>query len=345
MKPTGLSLSIAVLAFGASTIYLALQLSEERARSEQLEEAGRALNARIAELEKVRDQNRLAMSGTFGTANSAAGTIFGAAPPPPPPGPKVEGSSQTPSPVPVRSVSPPLGEAFQKMMRTQIRASNRRLYDDAGPELGLTREETSKLIDLLTDQQVAHYAVARETTDFTEQQRLIEQAMRDNKAKINELLGPDKVKMLEEYQQSIPTRHELDMLARHIEGSDAAPLTADQRKRMLAALGEERKRVPAPIFSRESGEKDYLKASHEWQSDYEARLAAQARGILNEQQSAALDEYHQAQKEMREEMESRRAQFGGNSSGFFINASPGVVMGETAVISTTVIEEKPDETP
>jgi outer membrane murein-binding lipoprotein Lpp len=56
MKTSGLSLAIAVLAFAASTIYLAVQLSEERAHSEQLVDATRALNARIAELEKVRDE-------------------------------------------------------------------------------------------------------------------------------------------------------------------------------------------------------------------------------------------------------------------------------------------------
>jgi len=53
MKTSGLSLSIAVLAFGASTIYLAMELSKERAHSEQLADATRALNARIAELEKT----------------------------------------------------------------------------------------------------------------------------------------------------------------------------------------------------------------------------------------------------------------------------------------------------
>ena len=61
MKTSALSLSIAVLAFGASTIYLAVQLSEERAHSEQLADASRALNARIAELEKARDEGRFAM--------------------------------------------------------------------------------------------------------------------------------------------------------------------------------------------------------------------------------------------------------------------------------------------
>jgi len=346
MKASGLSLSIAVLAFGASTIYLAVQLSEERARSEQLAEASRALNARIAELEKAREQNRVVMNGTFGAASLGAGAPLGALPPPPPPAAKSATGSEAPETVVMNAPPmPPRGEAFQKMIRSQMRASNRQLYADVGPELGLTREETSKLIDLLTDQQVAGLGISRDVTDHAERQRLVEQAMRDNKARIAELLGTEKLKLLEEYQQSIPARQELDMLARQIEGSDAAALTADQRKRLLAALTEERSRVPVPSISADTARNDIAKLYANWQDDYETRLAAQARGILNSEQFKAFDEYQQAQKEMREQMNAMRAQSGGNSDGFFINASPGVVMGETAVITSTVTEEKPDKTP
>ena len=49
---------------------------------------------------------------------------------------------------------PPQSEAFQKMMRAQMRAYNKQMYADVGAQLGLTREEVNKLIDLLTDQQV-----------------------------------------------------------------------------------------------------------------------------------------------------------------------------------------------
>jgi hypothetical protein len=56
MKPANLGLSIASLAFAASTIYLAVQLREERARAAQFTEESQALQARIAELEKARAQ-------------------------------------------------------------------------------------------------------------------------------------------------------------------------------------------------------------------------------------------------------------------------------------------------
>ena len=112
----------------------------------------------------------------------------------------------------------------------------------------MTREEVNKLIDLLTDQQAGGLAIPPGVTDPAEIRRLMEEALRENKAKIASLLGPEKLESFEEYQRSLPARQELDMLARQIEGSDAAPLNEDQRKRLLAALIEERKRIPSPQF-------------------------------------------------------------------------------------------------
>ena len=83
---------------------------------------------------------------------------------------------------------------------------------------------------------------------MAERERLTEAAMRENKAQIADLLGPEKLKSLEETQQSIPSRMELDMVVRQLEGSDATTLSDDQRKRLLVALTEERKRIPVPVL-------------------------------------------------------------------------------------------------
>ena len=150
MKTSGLSLAIAVFAFGASTIYLAVQLSEERAHSEQLVDATRALNARIAELEKVRDEGRFAMNGTFGSTNLPPGAMQNAQLPSP--SVAVEGEPDAQAAVTANGpFMPPQSEAFQKMMRAQMRSYNKQMYSDVGAQLGLTREEVNKLIDLLTD--------------------------------------------------------------------------------------------------------------------------------------------------------------------------------------------------
>jgi hypothetical protein len=339
MKTSALSLAIAVLAFGASTIYLAMQLSEERAHSEQLAEATRALNARIAELEKARDANRLAVNGTFGSVNLPPGATLSAQPPQPSAASEVQDDERTAAAM-NRTIVVPQGGAFQKMMRAQMRAQNKKVYADVGAQLGLNREDANKLIDLLTDQQSGGFGGPGDVTDPADRERRMEEAMRENKAKIANLLGPEKLQAFEEYQQSIPARQELDVLVRQLEGSDAAPLNNDQRKRLLAALMEERKRIPMPQFSPDTDHDELAKAYSEWQADYNARVAAQARSILNSEQYAAYDDYRQWQQEVNEQMNRARIQNGGNGNMTFTTTAPGVIVGESVDLTAAESEEK-----
>ena len=336
MKTSGLGLAIAVVAFAASTFYLAVQLRDERAHSEELADATQALNARIAELEKARGA-KLPASGSFGAIDMAPGATMSAQPPS-----KSEAQPQVSQASVVNAPMPLQGEAFQKLMRSQVRAHNRQMYADARTQLGLSREEANKLVDLLTDQQVGGFGLSPEVTDMAERQRLREAAMRENKAQIADLLGPERLKAFEEYQQSIPLRQEVDVLARQLEGSDGSALSDDQRKRLLAAYMEERKRIPVPTPATAGNAQDYATVYADWQNDYNARVTAQARTILNPEQYAAYDEYQQAQKEMREQMLQMRLQGGGNGNVMF-TASPGVIVGEVVGETPSDDDEQPPE--
>jgi len=340
MKPSILTLSIATLAFGGSTIYLAQRLKDESALSEQLARETSALNARIAELEKARAEMPFAVAGSFGAVDMAPGVISAGPPPPAVANNEQRGDAVEAVAVNAPTMLPPRTEAFQKMIRAQLRAQNKQLYADAGAALGLSKEDASKLIDLLTDQHVDGIGISRETLDPAERMRLINEARRENEAKIADLLGPEKLALLEQYQQSIPVRQELDMLARQLEGSDADAMNAEQRKRMLAALLEERKRVPPPSFSNGTAREDFAKAYVDWQDDYNARVAEQARGILSSAQFAAYDEYQQLQKEMREQMSVAP---GPHGNVMFTTAAPATLMTEGVAITTT--EEKPAKSP
>jgi hypothetical protein len=57
------------------------------------------------------------------------------------------------------------------------------------------------------------------------------------------------------------------------------------------------------------------------------RVAAQARGILNNEQYTAYDDYVKWQKEMNEQMHIQRVQGA--------IAAPGVMVGETSVVTAT----------
>ena len=342
MKTSALGLAIAAIAFGASTIYLSVHLSEERAQSEKVAETMAALNARIAELEKAREQ-RFAVTGTFGAAGTMPGDVVMG---PPLPAMPEKGEAKTEAAEVVSfGAAPPRSEAFEKMMRTNMRANNKRMYADVGEKLGLNKEDTNKLINMLTDQQVDGFGRMREinSTDPAERRRLIDEARRESQAEIDNFLGASKAAALRDYQDTIPARQELEQLSRQLEGSDAT-LTDEQHERLLTALIDERKRIPMPQMSDSTTPEEYSKAYAEWQDDYNQRVNAQAHSILNSEQITAYSEYQQWQKEMRDQMVTRRAgrgprgMAGGNVS--FATAAP--VAGEaTMFLVAPPPEEKP----
>jgi outer membrane murein-binding lipoprotein Lpp len=345
MKSSALGLAIAAIAFGASTLYLAVQLNEERAQADKVATTMAALNARIAELEKAREQ-RFATSGVFGGDALAQGGMPMTPPPPPPDKGEVELKTGE-SGVVFNSTPPPRSEAFEKMMRTNMRANNKRMYADVGEKLGLSKEDTNKLINMLSDQQVENMTRMRDVNaaDPAERQRMWEDARREDQAELDAFLGASKAAELRDYQDTIPARQEMDQLTRQLEGADAN-LTDDQQKRMLAALIEERKRVPMPQFSENTTPEEYTKAYSDWQKDYSERVEAQAHSILNTEQMTAYTEYQQWQTEMREQMATRRAIRGirGGPGGnvTFMQAAP-IAGGEVAILTAPAPppEEKP----
>ncbi|HEU4780184.1 MAG TPA: hypothetical protein VFS58_09920 [Steroidobacteraceae bacterium] len=303
MKPTLLGLLIAALAFGASTIYLSVQLEEERAQADKVAATLRTLNARIAELESVRQQ-RFAASGSFGDLTLGQDEMPIA---PPAPVEKGESSTDTADGPQVVNTPPPRSEAFQKMMRSQLRANNKRIYADLGAQLGLSKEDAARLIDMLTDQQVENFGRMREpTTDLAGRKRLQDESSREDQAELENFLGVSKAAALRDYQETIPARQEVEALARQLEGADAT-LSDDQQKRLVAALVAERKLIPQPKMADGTTPEEYNKAYAEWQSNYNERVSAQANTILDSGQMNAYSEYQQWQKEMREQMATRRA--------------------------------------
>ena len=112
---------------------------------------------------------------------------------------------------------------------------------------------------------------------------------------IVDLIGPAKAEEYRKYQETMPARGEVEMIARQLEGSDA-PLKGEQRKRLIAALAEERGRVPMPQYDGNSDPEAYAKLANDWQADYEQLANAQARAILDNEQYSAYSEYQQWQK-------------------------------------------------
>jgi len=337
MKASVLGLLVAAVAFGASTIYLSVQLAEERANADKLAEVTRGLNARIAELEKARAERRYAGGGVFeGGAFARGGVPVG-----PPHGAadmtelKVDSADAGP---PAAVFQAPRGEAFKKMMRGQIRANNKQLYADVGAQLGLSKDDASKLIDLITDQQVNSFDRMRDAASEEDRRRLMDDAHREDEAAIANLIGADKADALAEYMKTIPARQELAMLSRQLEGSDAS-LNADQNKRMLAVLVEERQRVPMPKLSDSATQEEFAKSYSDWQTDYNERVESQARSILNTEQLQAYNDYQQWQKEMRTQMATMRPGRGPRGPGGGVVFSMAAPIGADVAVATTPTEK------
>ena len=332
MKAPVLALIVAAAAFGGTSIYFWNEMQSEHARAEEYAAKSAALTARIAELEKARtqfQQRRFASANSFGDSPMGAGSDH---PPPGDPESKPDTREE-----PRWGRPPERSEAMQKVMRTQVRATNKRLYADFGSQAGLSKDQTNKLIDLLTDHQVQGFG-NRGAKDPEEARSLWEESQRQLDSDIGDVIGADKVASFEEYQKTLPARHELEMVSRQLDGYDA-PLNDDQSKRLLAAMVEERGRVAAPQFVEGMDPAVYQKARAAWQDDYSARVNSQASSILSADQATAYTEIQQAQKEM-------QAQFGGMPGGprggmrsapgggvMITNAMPVLISGDTAIVA------------
>jgi hypothetical protein len=311
MKPSMLGLLIAAVAFGASSVYLGVQLNEERLKADQILEESRVLSARIASLEKARAELEALRAVSPEPLPVPAGmpgvppreVLADARPASDQPVAGADTRNFRPGPPPERS------EAFQKMVRSQIRGNYKRLYADLGAKLGLGQEEANKLIDLITDQQVTMMDRMRQERGNgqapADRVATMEKIQQENLAQITNLIGGDKIELYKQYQDTLPARQEVEMLSRQLEGNDAG-LSKDQHDRMVTALAEERGRVPAPKLADSGSPEEYSKAMSEWQEDYNERSATRARSILSGDQLAAYNEYQQWSREMRQNFESRR---------------------------------------
>ncbi len=299
MKSPTLGLAISTLAFAGSSIYLWNQLAEQRARAEEVTELTHRLNSRIAELEQAREQvaqMRLASENGMNSVPPAAvdpGAVPQAA--------ESRDRAQV-AQAGFQMPRPELSPSYQKMMRAQFRANNRRTHAELGAHLGLSEKDANRLIDLISDQQLAMttQSVQLPPTNTTNMRERWEQLQREQQNQIVDLIGPAKAEEFRKYQETMPARGEVEMIARQLEGSDA-PLKDDQRKQLIAVIAEERGRVPMPQYESIADPEAYAKLANDWQADYEQRVNAQARAILDNEQYNAYSDYQQWQKEMREQ--------------------------------------------
>lgn len=304
MKAPMLSLAVATAAFAGSSLYFWRQLEEERLRTAQVVKTSQELQARLVAIEKARGEfNQLRMA-------NAGGQIAGRIGAPGPNGAVTAASSADAEANPGRPVwnmGPPMrSPAFQKMMRSRMRADLRHQYVDVGEKLGLSKEKAAQLVELLADQQADNVLAVGEHQSQEDAQRDYEQRQREQEAAISDLIGPDKTQALKDYQESIPARMEADGLARQLEDYGVA-LNDAQKKKLVALVIKERTRVPMPEYAEGNDRTEYGKSIDAWRNDYQEHIASEASDFLSAEQLSAYNEIQQMQKDMREQFAAMSA--------------------------------------
>lgn len=342
MNRSILGLSVAAVAFAGSSMYLYRQVGAERARADEVTELSRRLNARLSELEKAK-ADFAQRRGEPGAAFGHLAMTPGSPGMPPPPASGTEAGEVKQLDAPPMALRPDRSPAMQKMMKVQMRANSKRMYADFAEQLGLAKEQANALYDLLTEQQMASF----EPHDFdpNEARSHFDELRREQQRQLADLLGPSGAEALQKYQESMPARSEVEMIARQLEGVDAG-LSDDQRKRLVSALTEERGRVAQPDYSQFGSDNEaFTKALNEWQDDYNERTASRARSILETDQLSAYNEYQQWQKEMREQFAvmgpgPRRFRAAGVAVGGAIPIGPPAMVLDTVIAAPAPVQEK-----
>lgn len=348
MKSPVLGLAFSAVAFGASTVYLWVQLDAAQTQAEALNKANAEMATRIVELQKRREDLAQQQQQQQMAAMADPGARWSRAYPP------NRNADAAPSPPDQKAAwthremrnPPPMPEGMVKMMRANMRAQNKRLYFDLQSKLGLTDAQASDLLDLITEERAAGFKGPRnQDPEAAREYWEAEQARRQ--VAIEDLLGPAKAAEFAEYQKSMPARGELLMISQQLEGVDT-PLNDNQRSRLLDALIAERDRIPMPTYVEGTPQEDLVKQNNDWQDDYEKRVAEAARGILTSEQLNTLSEYQQWQREIRQQFAAQgpeggppaRMMRGGNAM-FMPGPAGGVAITVAADPASSSPTEKP----
>jgi hypothetical protein len=312
MKPLIPILVVATTSLAVASVQFAQQASDQRKRADTEVQLRQKQEARVAELERnqARLERELAMAQSQPAVQPAPTPPARTAMAPPrsasgrAPGVATFGvlpaeAAPPPGVLQARARGPMDTPAGRNFMRSRIKSSLRRLYGDAGREMGLSADKSNQLLDLLADQQTRNIGGMREgIPDGMSPQQYFEQQQKKNQDEISTLIGAEKMDQWTAYQKSLPQRQELGMVREQLEQA-GYPMTDNQRTEMLAAITEEQQRLPRPAFTPGVPPEEVMTQMNQWQTDYNKALMDRAKQVLTSDQFTAYKEYQDFQAEMR----------------------------------------------
>jgi hypothetical protein len=316
MKPLIPILIVATTSLAVASVQFHQQAAIQRERADAEMALRQKQEARVVQLERTQARlERDLMTARSGAGFSLPPARAGDRSPPPPPGTVAHagrgagvftitemGDGNAPRPLTFGAGRrPPFMEspAARNFMKTRMKSSLRRTYEDAGPALGLSAEKTNQLIDLLADQQTR--GIGAEPPEGKTLQQFAREQQQKNQAEIAALVGEDKLDEWASYQKSLPDRMQLSQVRDQLDQA-GVPMNESQRTELLAAISEESQRLPRPAWNTGLPPEESMAQMNQWQTEYDKALLDRAKQVLNTEQYKAYKEFQDWQTEMRNSM-------------------------------------------
>jgi hypothetical protein len=142
---------------------------------------------------------------------------------------------------------------YRELMRAQQKLGMMRMYGDLEPMLGLTKEESERLLDVLAEQSIRAMeqrpgfgpldGTQPSEAELRERQRAFEEQHRRNEQEIAAVLG-SRYSDWQEYQKNSWSRSQVTQLRQTLSSTDE-PLRQDQIKPLVEAIAREQQQMAA----------------------------------------------------------------------------------------------------
>jgi hypothetical protein len=266
---------------GIVTAYLWQQLHEERQVTAQLRERETQLELALAQNSAVVVAPML--SATISSPKQVVATV-------------PEASRSAPTDPSMQTAAMAVLRQSREGQLAQLRMSLPGAYPDLARELKLTSEQAAALFDLLADQQleVSNQVSAGMSEEARREfARVKREAVIKHQAALELQLGPEKYRQYRQYQQTLPSRMQIQAVRTTLEAT-LNPLTDYQQTSLLVSLTDEQKRWDEEARLRlysgraEQTQLESMRESLKVAEESNRRVLEAAQSYLNQQQLAAL---------------------------------------------------------
>jgi hypothetical protein len=201
---------------------------------------------------------------------------------------------------------------YRKAMRDQQRQQIEFSFRDLRKVLNLTPEQTAAVFDLMADNSINFTELQWQRPPTKEELRARQHASEQQQRKLDDdlerLLGASNHERLQEFQRTLVSRQEVNMLRGELSGG-ADPLRDDQYASMLDIVAAEQQRMSREVqeyYASSTGTQPYDSARTGFAVAANRRIVESARSVLSPDQLRTIEYVYNRQ---RQQMETQDALF------------------------------------